>query len=156
MKIVSTLIEAHVFRLVNDDLEFLLLKRAEGEKYPNLWQMVTGSIESGEKGFQTALREIDEETGLTPEKFWVAPQINSFYSAERDEICLIPVFAAVVNPKSQVKISSEHSEFKWLNKDEAKSHLAWKGQREAVETIHEYFTEKNSFLKFVEIDLHAI
>ena len=156
MKIVSTLIEAHVFRLVNDELEFLLLKRAEGEKYPKLWQMVTGSIESGEKGFQTALREIAEETGLTPQKFWVAPQVNSFYSAERDEICFVPVFAALVDSESEVKISAEHSEYKWLKKEEAKNHLAWKGQRNAVDTIHEYFTEKNSFLKFVEIDLSAI
>lgn len=156
MQVVSYLMEAHVFRLVNGELEFLLLKRAEGEKYPNLWQMVTGSIESGEKAFQTALREINEETGLTPQKFWVAPQVNSFYSAERDEICLIPVFAALVNPKSAVKISAEHSEFKWLNKDGAKNHLAWKGQRNAVDTIHEYFTSKDNYLKFVEIDLSAI
>ena len=156
MQVVSTLIEAHVFKLVNGEIEFLLLKRAEGEKYPNLWQMVTGSIESGEKGFQTALREITEETGLTAQKFWIAPQVNSFYSAERDEICLVPVFAALVDSESEVKISSEHSEFKWLKKEEAKNHLAWKGQRNAVDTIHEYFTNYDSFLKFVEIDLSAI
>lgn len=156
MKIVSTLIEAHVFKLVNGELEFLLLKRAEGEKYPNLWQMVTGSIETGEKGFQTALREIAEETGLTVQKLWIAPQVNSFYSAERDEICLVPVFAALVDSESEVKISSEHSEFKWLKMEEAKNHLAWKGQRNAVDTIHEYFTNYDSFLKFVEIDLSAI
>lgn len=156
MQVVSHLIEAHIFRFVNDDLEFLLLKRSENEKYPNIWQMVTGSIDEGEKAFQTALREIKEETGLTPQRFWVAPQVNSFYSAERDEICLIPVFAAIVNPKLEVKISAEHSEFKWLNKNETKNHLAWKGQRNAVDTIQEYFTEKNSFLKFVEIDLSVI
>ncbi|MFA7418598.1 MAG: NUDIX domain-containing protein [Melioribacteraceae bacterium] len=156
MRVVSYLIEAHIFRFVNNELEFLLLKRSSQEKYPNIWQMVTGSVDSNEKGFETALREIKEETGLTPVKFWVAPQVNSFYSAENDEICMVPVFAAMVQTDSEVKISSEHSEFKWLAKDEAKKLLAWKGQRMAVDTIHEYFTNEKSFLKFVEIDLQSI
>lgn len=156
MNVVSYLIEAHIFRFVNDELEFLLLKRSSQEKYPNIWQMVTGSVDSNEKGFETALREIKEETGLTPVKFWVAPQVNSFYSAENDEICMVPVFAALVQTDSEVKISSEHSEYKWLAQDEAKKLLAWKGQRMAVDTIHEYFTNEKSFLKFVEIDLQSI
>ncbi len=156
MHVVSYLIEAHIFRFVNNELEFLLLKRSSEEKYPNIWQMVTGSIDPNEKAFETALREIKEETGLTPTKFWVAPQVNSFYSAERDEVCMVPVFAALVETEAEVIISSEHSEYKWLNKDEAKKLLAWKGQRTAVDTIHEYFTNEKSFLKFVEIDLQSI
>lgn len=156
MQLVSSLIEAHIFRLTGNDLEFLLLKRSEKEKYPNIWQMVTGSIDENEKAFQTALREIKEETGLTPERFWIVPQVNSFYSHEKDEICFVPVFAALVNERSDVAISSEHSEFLWLDKENSKKLLAWKGQRTAVDTIYEYFTSKDNHLKFIEIDLAAI
>lgn len=39
----------------------LLLKRCDGG---NLWQSVTGSIESGETLAETALREVAEETGI--------------------------------------------------------------------------------------------
>lgn len=154
MKIVSTLVEAHIVRMADDEFEFLLLKRAEGEKYPNIWQMVTGAIEDGEKAFETALREIKEETGLSPEKLWIVPQVNSFYSSEKDEVCIIPVFAALISPESKVIISEEHSEFKWQKKEEAKQYLAWPGQRDSVDTIYEYLTKENSAIKFIEIPLN--
>ncbi len=152
MNVTSSLIEVHIFRKVENDLEFLLLKRASHEKYPDLWQMVTGSIEN-EDAHQTALREINEETGLTPIKFWVVPNINSFYSPERDVIVMIPVFAVLVEENQKVIISDEHSEFKWVKKEEAIKLLAWPGQRQSVEIIYEYFTNQKSFLKFVEIHL---
>ena len=152
MNVESSLIEVHIFRKIGNDLEFLLLKRASNEKYPDLWQMVTGSIEN-EDAHQTALREINEETGLTPIQFWVVPNINSFYSPERDVIVMIPVFAVLVNGKQKVIISDEHSEFKWVKKEEAIKLLAWPGQRNSVEIIYEYFTNQQSFLKFVEIHL---
>lgn len=153
MKLTSFLVEAHIFRQNKDDLEFLLLKRSSDEKYPGIWQMVTGSVNENEKAFQTALREIKEETGLTPEKFWVVPNVNSFYDPKNDLICQVPVFAAEVNSNANVTISEEHSEFKWASLDEAKKILAWKGQRVSVDTIHEYFTKEKSYLKFVEIKI---
>ena len=35
---------------------------------PGLWQMVTGKMKDGETAYQTALREIKEETTLKPDK----------------------------------------------------------------------------------------
>lgn len=152
MKVTSYLVEAHIFRQKNEkEIEFLLLKRAPYEKYSGIWQMVTGAINDGEKAFETAIREIKEETDLNPEKFWVVPNVNSFYDHKNDVICEVPVFAAQVKRKVSVKISDEHSEYKWVNLEEAKKLLAWKGQRLSAETIHEYFTKEKSFLKFVEI-----
>jgi len=152
MNVTSSLVEAHVIREVGNEIEFLLLKRAANEKYPGVWQMVTGSIES-ETAYQTALREIKEESGLTPKKLWVVPNINSFYSPEKDVIVLIPVFSVLVNRNQNVIISEEHSEYKWFKKEEAIKLLAWPGQRKSVEIIYEYFTNQQSFLKFVEIHL---
>ena len=153
MKIISYLIEAHIIRQTKNNLEFLLMKRAEHEKYPGIWQMVTGEIMPNEKAYQTAIREINEETGLSPEKFWIVPNINSFYSPEQDLICLLPVFAALVNHNIPVKISDEHVEYKWVNKIEAQKLLAWPGQRESVEIIYNYFVNEQVNLKFVEIDM---
>ena len=147
--------EAHVFRITEDEVEFLLLKRAAGEIYPNLWQMVTGSVEN-ETASETAIREIREETGLIPEKLWVVPKVNSFYSSEQDYVCMVPVFVALVSNKEKVVISNEHSEYKWVNKNEAQSLLAWPGQRESVDIIYEYLTDKSSVLKLVEIPLQQI
>lgn len=153
MQVISTLIEAHIFRHVGDDIEFLLLKRAPHEKYGGVWQMVTGAIDEGEKAYETALREIKEETGFTPQRFWTAPNVNSFYYPERDYINMIPVFAAQVEAGSEVVISDEHDDYKWVNKEEALKLLAWPGQRQSVKSIYEYFTVEENFLKFVEMKL---
>jgi dATP pyrophosphohydrolase len=153
MNVTSSLIEAHIFRLVGKELEFLLLKRSEKEIYPGLWQMVTGSIDDNEKAHQTAIREIKEETGLTPVKFWVVPNVNSFYSPKQNSICMVPVFAALVADDSNVNISDEHSEYKWMSKDDAIKLLAWPGQRNSVETINEYFQNQQNLLHFMEISI---
>ncbi|MFC2139784.1 NUDIX pyrophosphatase [Bacteroidota bacterium] len=153
MEVVSYLIEAHIFKLIDDEIEFLLLKRSEMEIYPNIWQMVTGTMKDGEKAFETAIREITEETGFVPQKFWVVPYMNSFYSHEKDLVCMVPVFAALVNSKTEVKLSAEHSEYGWFNKENAKKLLAWEGQRRAIDVIYEYFHNEKSFLEFVRIDI---
>jgi dATP pyrophosphohydrolase len=153
MKIISNLIEAHIFIETKKGIKFLLLKRANNQIYPGLWQMVTGKIEEKEKAHQTALREINEETGLKPVQLWVAPTINSFYEPKEEYICLLPVFAARVEEETNVILSEEHSEYKWVGKDEAKKLLAWQGQREAVEIIKDYFLNEKSFFHFVELNI---
>lgn len=56
---VSVLVLVH-----SADLQVLLLERADR---PGFWQSVTGSQNPGETLTQTALRELAEETGITPE-----------------------------------------------------------------------------------------
>lgn len=154
MQIVSKIIEAHLFRLSGNDIEFLLLKRSDDDNlYPGLWQMVSGSIHENEKAFVTALREIKEETGLLPKKFWTVPHINSFYEPQKDELHLVPVFAAQISNGDNVELSHEHSAYKWVNSDEAIEMLAWKGQKESVKTIVDYFTSRLSTLNLLEINL---
>lgn len=152
MKINSNLIEAHIFRIINDEIEFLLLKRSPDQYYPNLWQMVSGKIKENETAYNAALREIKEETDLTPEKFWVIPTVNSFYSPDKDYICLLPVFAAKVNYNCEIKISNEHTEYKWVKPEETKQLLAWDGQRKSVDVIVDYVLNRNSLLNFIEIN----
>ncbi len=153
MKTETNLIEAHIFRNNGGELEFLLLKRAKTEIYPGLWQMVTGSIEKNEKAFQTALREIKEETGITPVKFWIVPNVNSFYSEKYDSIYLIPVFAALANMNDEVRISEEHCEFKWVTRKDAEKMLVWPGQIRSLNIICDYFIDKKNFFDLVEITL---
>jgi len=153
LPIISNMIEAHIFRIKKDKIEFLLLKRSENEIYPGLWQMVSGSIHEGEMAYQTALREISEETNLKPKKLWVVPNVNSFYSPEKNYISMLPVFTAQVDYNAKVKISNEHTEFVWVTKEKAKKMLAWVGQRKSVDIICEYFLKEKSYLNFVEIKI---
>jgi dihydroneopterin triphosphate diphosphatase len=48
------------------DLQILLLERAD---HPGYWQSVTGSQDPGETLFQTAIREVAEETGMDATRY---------------------------------------------------------------------------------------
>lgn len=151
MEITTKLVETHIIRIDGANIEFLLLKRAADDKYPNIWQMVTGTIEQNEKAYETAKREVFEETRLIPKTLFVVPTVNSFYSYDPEYICLIPVFVCIVDKITDVRISNEHSEYKWVTKDEAKELLAWPQQRNSVDIIFEYFNNPKSLLKFIDV-----
>lgn len=147
------LVETHVYREINDEIEFLIIKRKYDDTYGGVWQMVTGRIENGEKAFETAVREVREETGLKVEKLWIVPKVNSFYSAQEDRIISIPVFLTKVNSEDTVNLSPEHTEFKWVHPEDAKRYYIWEGQRESVDLIVQYLTMEGDTLNFNEIEL---
>lgn len=152
MKIICNLIEAHIVRKNKGKIEFLLLKRSGNVRFPNLWQMVTGEKEKEEEDLkETVLREIYEETSLTPKKIWLVQKIN--YYKNKHELCIIPVFAALVSKNSQVKISNEHSDYAWVSRTEAKKLVAWDGQRNSIDIIYNFFVNKKDQEKFFQIDI---
>lgn len=130
--------EVHVYRETDSRYEYLLLKRSPDKKYPNLWQMVSGSIDDGEKSYETAIREVKEETQLDVEELFIFPRVSEFYDFfEEDTINLVPVFIAKVND-DKVKISEEHSEYKWVDFDEAYKildRIQWKENSALLEKI---------------------
>ena len=106
--------DCHVFRLVDNEPIYLLLKRSTEQICPRIWQCVTGKIEAGEKPHETALRELKEETGLTPLSMWTVDQVNHFFEAEKNRMNLIPIFGVEVE-SDMVTLSSEHTEYKWCH-----------------------------------------
>lgn len=151
MKIIDDIIEAHIFRINHDHIEFLLLKRAANEVYPLLWQPVTGRMNPGEPAYEAALREIAEETNLIPEEFWVVPNVNSFYNPKKDSASLIPVFAGRVGVDSEITISEEHEDYGWFTFEEAIPLLAWPGQRKSAEIINLYFNHEKYYFELVKL-----
>ncbi len=114
--------------------------------------MITGTIESHENTKQTLLRELSEETGLTPESVYSIPRINTFYLAVSDKICMSPVFLAFVESE-KVKISEEHTEHKWASYEEARELIHWPNQVESLEVIMKYLSDSEMFSKLVEIEI---
>ena len=151
MKIIDDIIEAHIFRLIEGRIEFLLLKRAANEVYPLLWQPVTGRMNEGETAYEAALREITEETNLTPGEFWVVPNVNSFYNPNKDTVSLIPVFAGRVAADSEITISEEHDDYGWFESEEAIRLMAWPGQRKSAEIINRYFHHEKYYFELIKL-----
>ena len=152
-EITANYIEVHICHIEKNEHKFLMLKRSERSKiYPGIWQMVTGKIDTGESTSDAVKRELTEETGLKAEKLFVVPKINSFYFPTSDKIVLSPVFLAIVN-STDVTISDEHSEYKWVSYDEAIKIIYWPNQIESLTIIKNYFGDEELYKKLIEIKL---
>ncbi|MCB0279821.1 MAG: NUDIX domain-containing protein [Calditrichaeota bacterium] len=155
--VVSKFVDCHVFVRKKNTFHFLLLKRAADLRYPNTWQQVQGKVEPGETAWQAALRELKEETGLSPVQFWNVDFLNRFYYPQTDETYQFPVFAAEVRNKT-VRLSHEHSDYKWIDYPNCKELVIWESQKQALDIIYqdiclERHAEKLNFLK---IDLSNV
>ncbi len=137
-----TMIQVHVARRRNDRIEYLVLKRSDDEDiYPGIWQIVTGMIEPAESAQEAALRELHEEAGLRPTKFYCLPYITSFYSMRRNQVQHVPVFAAIVEENAVVTLSDEHSEYKWISFDEAIKILPFPSHKDGTKVMKDYVVE---------------
>lgn len=131
----SHIIDCYVFRRVAGRVEFLMLLRAAGSAIGQTWQAVHGKIEPGETAWQAARREMLEECGLQPVRFWQLEHVNTFYIAKQDCIQMCPSFAAEVPSDAQVALSHEHTEFRWVDARSALAEFMWPGQRTAVREV---------------------
>jgi dATP pyrophosphohydrolase len=132
--------DCHVFRLRPDGAdEWLVLRRAPDILLGGAWAPVQGHIEDGETAYQTAFRELGEESGLPPEAFYQASYVNRFYLAATDQIILSPVFCARVPFEAPVVLSDEHTDFHWGSAEETMRRYVWPGQRKSLQICREQF-----------------
>jgi hypothetical protein len=73
-----------------------------------------------------------EETGLIPLKFYNLSRVECFYQHRRDEVALVPVFAAFVGNDAMVRVSEEHDRAEWLSWGEAQGRFSWPRERRAL------------------------
>lgn len=128
-------VDTYAVRGAGAQLEVLALRRGGHGRCPGSWETVHGTIEPGETPVQASLRELREETGLVPEKFYNLSRTEAFYQHRTDELALIPVFAAFVAPDAAVRLSPEHDRAEWLTVRDAARRFAWPRERRAVEDI---------------------
>ena len=145
-------IDSYIYRNTGNGPLYLMLKRSPGKYYEHLWQGVAGKIEKGETAVQTVVRELKEETGKEPIKIFVADHIASFYNAKYNQIFMVPIFGVEVED-SEVQLSEEHSEYKWVPFEDALNLLTWKGQKEGLRTVHDEIISKDDRTKWSEIKL---
>lgn len=150
-EILVRVIDAYIFRQINDGLKFLLMKRAKTKIYEHLWQGVAGKIEAGETAPEAAIRELKEETGFDPMRMFVADHVSKFYEAYSDRINLVPVFGIEVE-REDVTISEEHCHYKWVNFETARDTLVWKGQKEGITAVFDMLNSKDDRIKWSEIN----
>jgi len=120
-------VDVYPYRFHAGNLQFLLLRRASDVEYAGQWRMLVGKIDADETAWQTALREVREETGQAPTRLWTLPSVNHFYEWQQDRINLIPAFAAELDHNPT--LNHEHDAFSWLAPQVAASRTDWPEQQ---------------------------
>ena len=123
----------------------LLIERADRAGF---WQSVTGSIEAGETLAQTALREVQEETGIALSK----GQLHDWQQSRQYEIYphwrhryppgitrnTEHVFSARIAPDTAIRLSKEHTAFCWLERTDAAEKVFSPSNRQAILELTEH------------------
>jgi dihydroneopterin triphosphate diphosphatase len=99
----------YVVRQFPDERKVLFLKR-NGGQHSGAWWPVAGTPEAGEAPQQTAVRELGEETGLSPRRlFSFGMEIPHADSSKA-----LVTFVAFVDQATPVTLNYEHSDYRWL------------------------------------------
>ena len=107
--------------ILRDNDLFLLVKRNENDDlYPGAWEFPGGHLEDGETLKDGLKRELMEEIGYT-ENF--NPIITHYFDEVKEKNnelihdLEIDFIINVDKSKVKVKLSEEHSDYKWVTKD---------------------------------------
>ena len=132
-----TQIEVHIFRRRGRRVEMLLMRRSSRRSLAGVWQPVTGGIERRESALSAAAREVLEETGLTPIRWWALEHLAAFYDVAGDHVRVVPVFAAEVAWTDSVILSDEHDRYAFVTHAAARKRVLWASQRTALAALRE-------------------
>ena len=138
------------YRMTNQKIEYCILKR----KNMQIWQWVAGGVEDFDKDIMCAAkREMNEEIGISEdidivelECFTKIPVVNivkEFKWGENVYYADEYSFAANISVK-QIKISEEHSEYKWVSYDEARNLLKYDSNKSALWELNEKIRRNNN------------
>lgn len=118
-------------------LEYALLKRADDGD----WQGIAGGGEDEEQPIEAARRETFEESGIPPtSKFLLLDTIEPVPVTEfRDsplwgeDVYVIPQYCfGVAAQDVRIRISREHTEYKWFPYEEARRMMRYDGNKTAL------------------------
>ena len=105
--------------LIEQNGKFLIIKRSETAKnYPLHWDLPGGKLERGETPEEGLVREVKEETTLDVKV--VDPMFS--YLETHGVFAYVVVYECELL-SGEIKLSSEHSEYKWVTQEELKELL---------------------------------
>ncbi|PNF31367.1 Bis(5'-nucleosyl)-tetraphosphatase [asymmetrical] [Cryptotermes secundus] len=132
-----------IFRKVCNQIEYLLLQTSYGSHH---WTPPKGHVDPGESDLETALRETEEETGLTKTDLCILADFNKTiqYVVRGKPKTAVYLLAELIKHNTPVKLSEEHQRFKWALLDEACELVEHQSLQEVLKVcsafLHQYHT----------------
>ena len=105
--------------ILNESGKTLLLKRAVSDTSASAWEMPGGSVDPGENLTDALLREVGEETGLTPTSSPTYVGCFDFHNIEKGLVKRKFCFKVVCH--GEVALSQAHSEHAFMGSDDVSS-----------------------------------
>ncbi len=122
---------------------FLLLHyppMIKGEK--GHWGFPKGHVEDGENEIETARREMKEETGLDVKiLFGFKDELTYFYKFKGKLHKKIVVFFIGIPNSTEVKLSREHDDYKWVKYEEAIKFITFENERKVLKRAYEFISQ---------------
>lgn len=117
-----------------------------------IWQFISGGGEDNETPIETVIREIKEETSIIINKEDIEqldskstiPVVNitGEYTWGKD-IYVVPEYTFAVNVKDyNIKLSSEHKEYKWVDYNKTMENLKYDSNKTALWELNERLIKK--------------
>ena len=145
-------VEVYVWRRQARRAQFLALKRSAGRNLAGIWQPVTGKMERLESPFEAARREVLEETGLEPRRWWRLERTTFYLDARGRTLVALPLLAAEVGPREKVVLSREHSQWRFVSAAEAARLFLWDSQRAGIEAVKRQVLRGGRLSRALEIE----
>jgi 8-oxo-dGTP pyrophosphatase MutT (NUDIX family) len=137
-----------IFRRIGRSYSYLLLHH--GGSY---WNFPKGTQEQGEADLQTALRELEEETGIKNVKLideFVDQYQYEFDSEIRDgvreRIYKTAIFYLGEVENDEVKISGEHIDYGWFDYETALKRLFFQNGQDVLKRAHKHLLSQQDFV----------
>lgn len=137
------LVDVYPYFMEQNEVKILLFKRSTDVVYANQWRMIGGKVKRQETADQAAMRELEEETGISdPRLFWTIPSLNQYYDHTEDVIRQIPAFAAEINGSEDIILNHEHVEFRLVPYSEIGQYKLWPEQQRLIALLENIITNK--------------
>ena len=137
MNVRHDMVTVFIARPAGTSHEMLQLRRVRDSYMGGTWQTVRGKTKPGETAVQAAVREMREETGLSPREFYRLPSTETFYTLPDDTMWHNAVFFALVAPDVAITLNHEHDAHRWVPLSNVKDAFMWPGERRLIAEIQD-------------------
>ena len=129
---------AILFRDTRGKREYLLLKSRPGD-----WEFPKGGVEGEEELQQTAIREVEEEAGISDIRLLdgFRQDYDYVFQANGDTIHKTVHLFIAKSYETSADLSHEHSDHQWRDYEQAINTVTQDGPRDVLRDAHEFLND---------------